>query len=979
MKKRLLMVAFALLTVATSFAFQPGDYAYTVSQRFKIAGDDLVKNGNFASNRDGWYGADKETGVSATEWDLVQGVGPNGEAALQTLGVDASQPLCNSWQINDGGYYVISLQIKGESIGTTSIIEGGKAAGNNAVDFFLNGDGIFTKAASTADAPVTNVAQALSYGTDWTTLCFSAYAEAGQYIVMHLEKLAAGTMITNIEIRKANAVYDDRALKRMFEFADAIVENENFTKDPDDFKNGVYPYLKGLVETAAEGSLDDISEIESYITTYNEGLNNLLKANGTDLFAAGLVNSAIINMPNWNEGKAGNSQNDWQFRGYSGSGNRWGHRHATSKEYYTYSIQSSGSYQLGRGACYVQKEGLAAGKYMFAADVFGFPYTSEYNISYIDSIPGVKIFAGIDDSDTENVTFKYSTEAAPLDTRNFHTYVVIFDLAEGEKLTAGVYYPGYDKYKGGSFRVGNAKLYRLGETEDDVKFKAEVEAIILQQAEVAKRIKAIDEEDMVKTKADGFPWGREELKTKRDSIDVLYQASLEIIDAEGKVLKDQDIRDSLAMGSKISDLVLSYVRALNSARNAYSNLNKSFTTLQATVAEAEETLTSYEGKGDASRRSALQTAVSQAKALIEGTVDGSDGSDQAQFDEKNTEIANLRVDYLNSTASKENPIAQNLLNANFDTNTSNWTLTTDNANGAFKWGNSADRGAAHTTYIAAWRGNTASPNNKAVQTIKVKDAGVYVFNTSAYAFNESGGSDAKMLTFIDATDELVADTLFDASECKMFFGLNGDADSVRVHSHYYPKNNCTTYTGYRMSRYTVVYVKTTDVEEELEVGMSTEGNIANAGANTFGFADNEILYVGPAAAYLTAVKDDMAALISKAQTTLAAAEDATAGQYPRLARFLNHANRVVAGEELLKSLSNSQTAESKSLKNILNAYNDLKEALTDIENTVTGISPITTATPATTDGAIYTISGMKVNKITKPGLYIQNGKKFVIK
>ena len=43
------------------------------------------------------------------------------------------------------------------------------------------------------------------------------------------------------------------------------------------------------------------------------------------------------------------------------------------------------------------------------------------------------------------------------------------------------------------------------------------------------------------------------------------------------------------------------------------------------------------------------------------------------------------------------------------------------------------------------------------------------------------------------------------------------------------------------------------------------------------------------------------------------------------------------------------------------------------------VDGIQNATVATPNAAIYTISGLKVNKITKPGLYIQNGKKFVVK
>ena len=129
MKKRLLMVAFALLTVATSFAFEIGDYAYNMTQRFKITGENLVTNGNFASQKDGWYGADRESGPDATVWDLVQGAGPNGETVLQSLAATAGQPLCNSWTLADGGYYIVSFDIKALNAGFTSILTAGSDPG----------------------------------------------------------------------------------------------------------------------------------------------------------------------------------------------------------------------------------------------------------------------------------------------------------------------------------------------------------------------------------------------------------------------------------------------------------------------------------------------------------------------------------------------------------------------------------------------------------------------------------------------------------------------------------------------------------------------------------------------------------------------------------------------------------------------------------------------------------------------------------
>ena len=50
----------------------------------------------------------------------------------------------------------------------------------------------------------------------------------------------------------------------------------------------------------------------------------------------------------------------------------------------------------------------------------------------------------------------------------------------------------------------------------------------------------------------------------------------------------------------------------------------------------------------------------------------------------------------------------------------------------------------------------------------------------------------------------------------------------------------------------------------------------------------------------------------------------------------------------------------------------------EIDNTISGIRDVITTTN-TSDDVIYDLSGRRVNNMTKPGLYIMNGKKFVVK
>ena len=152
MKKRLLMIAALMLTfVGSSFALNVGDYAYNKTQRLKITGANLVTNGNFANARDGWTDAEGNA-LSAEIWDFVEGVGPNGENVLQSLG--SGSALCNKWVLPEAGGYVVKYDIKGS---TTNAIRT-SSVGANYCDFFLMPDGALTKVASTEEAPVVSVA-----------------------------------------------------------------------------------------------------------------------------------------------------------------------------------------------------------------------------------------------------------------------------------------------------------------------------------------------------------------------------------------------------------------------------------------------------------------------------------------------------------------------------------------------------------------------------------------------------------------------------------------------------------------------------------------------------------------------------------------------------------------------------------------------------------------------------------------------------
>ena len=262
-----------------------------------------------------------------------------------------------------------------------------------------------------------------------------------------------------------------------------------------------------------------------------------------------------------------------------------------------------------------------------------------------------------------------------------------------------------------------------------------------------------------------------------------------------------------------------------------------------------------------------------------------------------------------------------------------------------------------------------------------------------------------MAFFVTNEDGINIDTLYTNSELKLFFGSEGVPDSVRIHSHYGPSTNnygmtrrndpANLRTGYWCSPYSVVYIKETDGEETVELGMSTMGNIADAGANTFGFSDNQILFGGNVTKYTEDAIAALSALVAQAEQLIAANENSAngtvVGRLSRVSRRLADAKAALAGEALVQYTNGSSEgvapvdAKTQLLKNILNTRNYLAETIEDVQTAIDielGIdTPQYMPTQAQMAQGVYTISGQRVSNVKslRPGLYIVAGKKFFVK
>ena len=990
MMKKLLMTAFAVMMASASFALNVGDYAYNDLQRIKITGENIVTNGNFASARDGWKDAEGNE-VSAEVWDFVEAAGPNGENVLQTIAATSGVALCNSWRL-EGGTYVLKYDIKGE---TTNAIRTSSVGGNYAC-FFLNDEG----ALSVGDGATIVTYEGDGYKDEWKTNVYYFTAEQGQYLNMHFEQLATGTMVTNIEVYPAVEVYDIRVLERKLAYVDGLIASGAFTEDV--YSEGGTSFME-MTEMFREWvntndpMLESTEEVANMVAEYDATLLTFLNANSADL---------LTGEKRWSSYGDTRKVNDWG--NWHGSGGRWFHINNGGSNEITdngdeIGHRLQGGNSPGAACMHYTVTPIRSGKIMFSLDIVGHymantssswgNYVADYNRDF----KGVTFYGGKDVLWTDAAEIEASEntkiDCGVISHRYAQKFTVIVDAVEGEPLTFGISYvpdPEMTAKYGSNVNIANPQLRLIGISQEQLDYEQEVVDITTQQAELVSRI-ATAKEKVALTKADGFPWGHDELNTAIEEAEAVLEASYALM-KDGVVLDENTIRSLLFSeeSTKESDVVLASVNAIRRAWEAFESLNASYTGLQEQVAEAQEMLDSHVGKGNAERRAALEALVAEAKAMIEAT--GADSEKEA-FDAKKAEIADAMAEYFNTFTSYFEPSPQTMQSPNPETGSAaGWTFT-ENVSGKENF-KRATQGSGWRAgyYTAVWRGNTASPQSKTVQVKTITDPGVYSFMANGYATNENYAYHLGMATIVEADPEnaIVADTIFNKSEVKFFFGLNGAPDSTRVISRLRLNTgnqnsgagSALASYGYDASQYVVYYVKTGNEPVEVEFGMSSVGQIDREGANTYGFGDTELWYYGNEANFRTDMVGDMTKRIAACQEKLEKnlvmneetgemeAKEGYALWVSRLQRRLVDANEALKHTDTIEDLTD--------LANAVFFIEEIAAKLPSGEEDA--IEGVTVNSNVRSANGIYNLQGVRMNGEQLPaGLYIINGKKVVIK
>lgn len=923
MNKRLLISFAAIMGAMTSFAYNQGDYVYTHDAKFKVVGENILTNGNFSSNYDGWKDY-ADGALSPDYWSIETGAAQDGKGNV-IQSANASADLTGNYMYQavpfvSGKSYVITFKMKGVDPTTSSITQ----KTSNYVDVFANADGTTSK---TADR-FQQVATTDAISAEWTSYSYSftdtVTGGSTGYIVVSFGQLAQGTQISDISINEVEQVYDSRIADKEIAYGKSLLAIEDFKKGREEF-SGTIESVEGFFKTPDS---DDPSGAAEAINSFVLAENAFLDANSYDVTS--MINSKQL----WTKKMqtANGTYGDWYVEGST----RWFHD-PSSDPYIRDYIQAS--FNLPAGTAKIVKE-MPAGKYFFSCESKGYRMAGTSSAlrntpDYTYVVEGSKVFIGND-----SVSFN-------LDQRNFERHFVMSTLAEGDTLNAGFWHPAtsVDNKLGGQVYMQTPVLRIVGDNANG-EMKTYVENYVALKA-VATQANALkvmlDSAVVISAKAD-YPWGKAELNDTTTKYKAVY-SELSVLQPGAELF---DVA---------ADSLMQSMRIVRSAIQTYYKLNAPYTDLKAQIAQANESLNlPANANGD---KATFKTVIDKAQGLINSATAEYNEELAQQMKDAKAELVAAQSVFESTTAAFNNPSELQLVNPFFEgakksAIPTGWTGVMDeNANGQWK-GGSDNKNYDNGTYVQVWRGWTAFPKNSLSQQVNVLKSGVYVLSCQTICYNEKGSADGDRNTHSGV----------------FYYGkLTESADTIAAHMIHTNRN-----VGYYPEIYAVVYDKADEVETSIELGYNALNNTC---CNQYTFGGNHLRYMGPKAKFDTDLAAALAASLEKGaamyQSIASFENDATVESKTGL----TYGNVYI---NLGHAVDYAQAAETSSQK--MTAYYQLEDAIKNANVVVTGVKGIIAEPVAKIQKGVYTLTGVKVadNAANLPqGLYIVNGKKVIVK
>ena len=919
MNKRLLISFAAIMGAMTSFAYNEGDYVYTHDAKFKVVGENILTNGNFSANYDGWKDY-ADGALSPDYWSIETGAAQDGGNVIQSAngGADLTgNYMYQAVPFESGKTYVVTFKMKGVEPGTSSITQ----KTSNYVDVFANADGTTSK---TADR-FQQVATTDAISAEWTSYSYSftdtVSGGSTGYIVVSFGQLAQGTQISDIAINEVEQVYDSRVADKEIAYAKSLLAIEDFKNGRDVFM-GV---LEGIEAAFKSSEMDDVAAAEDALKSFVDAENTFLDANSYDV--SSMINSKQL----WTTKmqKANGTYGDWYVEGST----RWYHDPSSDPYIRDY---MPGFYSLNAGTAKIVKK-MPAGKYFFSCEskghrMAGTSKATQNVPDYTWTVEGCKVFVGKD-----SVAFN-------LDQRNFERHFVMSTVADGDTLNAGFWHPALTPSLGGQIYVQNPVLRIVGDNSNgEMKTYVENYVALNAIATQANSLKVmLDSAVVVAAKAE-YPWGKAELNDTTTKYQTVY--------SELSVLKP-----GAELFDVAADSLEQSMRIVRSAINAYYSLNAPYTDLKAQIAQANESINlPANANGD---KATFKTVIDKAQGLINSATAEYNEELAQQMKDTKTELADAQSAFEATTAAFNNPSEIQIVNPFFEGAgkykiPTGWNGVMDENSNA-KWKGGSDKNYENGTYVCSWKGYTYFPKNSLAQNVNVLKSGVYVLSCQTICYNENGSKDGDRNTHSGV----------------FYYGkLTESADTIAAHMIHTNRN-----VGYYPEIYAVVYDKADEAETSLELGYNALGNTC---CNQYTFGGNHLRYMGPKAKFDTDLAAALAASLEKGaamyQSIASFENDATVEPNTKL----TYGNIYI---NLGHAVDYAQVAETSSQK--MTAYYQLQDAIKNANVVVAGVKGIIAEPVAKIQKGVYTLTGVKVadNAANLPqGLYIVNGKKVIVK
>ena len=299
MKKRLLFALMAMCVAVSGFALEKNEYVYTPQGRFLITGDNQNANSAFQS-MDGWTAFDE--GKTIADLFNTNGNGyKDGYNSIQSI-VDH---VYNKKEDNvgtgiyfkfvptsAGDTYVVSFKMKGAALDKIQqrIAGDGYQTETNLVKISGNTDGTYMYP-ETAGEVVVNTAEELT--EDWQTFNYAIVGDG----TTRTWFISFANMVTTIEIADlqiASAIQVADLRQR-----DAMLEKMKAYRDCYDWKEEVWAKFDGYPEVIAAleeiGDASGQAELDELLTTAQEVLKEFLDENMDDYLSSDNANYLGVN------------------------------------------------------------------------------------------------------------------------------------------------------------------------------------------------------------------------------------------------------------------------------------------------------------------------------------------------------------------------------------------------------------------------------------------------------------------------------------------------------------------------------------------------------------------------------------------------------------------------------------------------------------------------------------------------------------